>query len=121
MQIDQGNLDLVDAACYLFEMVGLGVFVGDGEENAFRRGEPWDDSTFAPRPNHYVPMIYKDQDTRTVITWGGEQDFTEGWYRAKCSEVVAVLTDENLTNGKSLEGFDLDALRADLGAIADGA
>jgi hypothetical protein len=118
MHIDPKNLDHVDAACYLFDVVGFGIAVGTEEEQDFDHGEPWDDPTSPVEGYHYVPMVYKDADHRTVITWGGEQAITQDWYEGKCNEVVAVLTDENLISGKSLEGFDLDRLKADLIAVA---
>lgn len=114
LHIDPANLEHIDTACYLFEAVGLGVSVGDEEEQAFVDSDPWGNPDSPVSGYHYVPMIGKNPQYRQVITWGGLQDITENWLKAKCTEVVAIISDENLINGKSAEGFDLDRLEHDL-------
>lgn len=119
MHTDPTNLEHVDAACWLFDAVGLGIKIGDAEMEAFDREQPWDNPNWPSDYYHYVPMVGKDTNYRHCVTWGGSQPFTEAWYKAKCEEVVPFLSDENLLNGKSLEGFDVDALEADLEHIGE--
>lgn len=114
MHVDPTNLAHVDAACYLFDAVGWGVSVGPYEEQAFERGQPWAYPTYTIAGYHYVPMVGKDPQYRKIITWGGLQDVSEAWFKGRVGEVVAILTDENLQSGKTLEGFNLDDLKADL-------
>lgn len=117
LQIDATRLDHIDAAVYLFGAVGFGVAVGDREEQEFLHHQPWT----SPGPvdgYHYVPMVGKDPDWRKVVTWGGLQDVGEGWLDAQLKEVVAMVSAEALVGGKSMEGFDMEALLADLEALA---
>jgi hypothetical protein len=118
MQTDPANLEHADAACFLFDAVGLGIEVGEAEMNDFSQGRPWDDPNTSVDGYHYVPYVGKDFDYRYVVTWGGIQPVTERWYKAKVNEVVPILSDEDLlADGKSEDGFDMDALMADLEAV----
>ncbi len=117
LHVDAANLHNIDAACYLFDVVGLGVMVGNEEERAFINRQPWTNPRSTTDTYHYVPMVGKDGKYRYVVTWGGLQAITEEWFKAKVNEVVAVLSDENMISGKTLEGFDADALEADLEAL----
>ncbi len=117
LHVDAANLHNIDAACYLFDVVGLGITVGNQEERAFINRQPWTDPNSIVDGYHYVPMVGKDGKYRYVVTWGGLQPVTEEWFKAKVNEVVAVLSDENMISGKTLEGFDADALEADLEAV----
>lgn len=118
LHVDPANLEHIDAACYLFDAVGLGIEVGNGEMEAFNRYQPWNDPNWPVNGYHFIPMVGKDANYRKAVSWGGLVDLGQEWFKAKVGEVVAVLSDENLIAGKSLEGFDLDALEADLEAIA---
>lgn len=105
-------LSHIDAAAYLFDAVGLGIKVGQKEEDEFEAGEPW----LVPGPVdglHYVPMIGK-ADYRKIVTWGGLQDVGEDWLESNVDQVVAMISSEALMNGKSSEGFDMTALTTDL-------
>lgn len=112
-------LDHVYAAAYLFDAVGLGVNITSSCEDQFDRGEPWSvvhsDSV---EGMHFVPLISKSAAGLGVVTWGAFQLITEEWLRANLVEVVAYLSEESLTNGKSAEGLDLSALQGDLEAVA---
>jgi hypothetical protein len=117
LHVDPTNLAHVDAACYLFEAVGLGIQVGSAEENEFMHARPWVTPGSDSNGGHYVPMIGKDADYRKVVTWGGLQDVGEDWLGTQLTEVVAMVSEEALISGKSAEGFDMAALQADLQAL----
>lgn len=107
--------DYIDAACYWFDAVGLGVVVGDSEEWAFIHHLPWS----APGEGteyHYVPMVGKN-GYRKVVTWGGLQDIGPKWMESNVKEIVAMISREALLNGKSAEGFDMNALRTNLNEL----
>ncbi len=117
LHVDGTHLERVDTAAYLFDAVGLGISVGQQEMQEFTYRQPWANPNSIATGYHYVPMVGKDNDYRYVVTWGGLQAVTEAWLKAKVNEVVAVLSDENLIAGRSLEGFDMDALEADLEGV----
>lgn len=48
------------------------------------------------------------------VTWGRLQSMTLRFYKNYCDEAYAILSPEMLIEGKSLEGFDLAQLQADL-------
>ncbi len=117
LHVDPKNLDHVDAACYLFGAVGLGIAVGPAEQNEFEHARPWLAPGYGSTGGHYVPMVGKDAQYRKIVTWGRLQDVGEDWLNSQLSEVVAVVSEEALTSGKSSEGFDMAALQADLQAL----
>ena len=66
---------------------------------------------------HCVFVPKYDQHGFTCITWGQLKTMTLAFWKKYCDEAIVYLTDERLTNGKSLDGFDLIALRHDLAGI----
>jgi hypothetical protein len=68
---------------------------------------------------HYIPGLGRDaKGNFVVVTWGKIQLMTPRFYKKYCDEVVAYVSEEALTtNGKTLEGFDLAQLKADLNAL----
>lgn len=57
------------------------------------------------------------RDGASCLTWGYAQPMTQGFVETYCDELYAVLSEDWLTNGKSLAGFDLQGLLADLGRV----
>lgn len=117
LQIDAANLDHVDAACYLFGAIGLGVSLPDSAETQFDHGQPWhlvvnDLAT----DYHYVPCVGKAIN-RKVVTWGALQDAEEPWLVTNLKEAIAYISLEDMTNGKTIEGFDIAQLQSDLAAL----
>lgn len=117
LEVNPKNLSHVDAACYLFGAVGLGILVGDTEEREFDSGTAWEKPGSDSTEGHYVPMVGKTAFSRQVVTWGGLQSVGEDWLKSQLNEVVAMVSQEALINGKSAEGFDFAALSADLEAL----
>ena len=69
---------------------------------------------------HAVPVLAYDSDTLTCITWGAKKRMTWEFFARYCDESYAPLSPDWLnTQGKTPEGFDLNALQADLAQIAD--
>ena len=117
MSVDHTNLDHIDAACYLFYAVGLGVQISQQDEDNFLAGQPWTGAN-TPEAYHYVPMIGRDPIYRQCVTWGGLQDIADDWFITNVQEVVAMISAEDLINGRTLEGFDMVSLQADLAEVA---
>lgn len=119
LQIEPGNLDHIDAACYLFGAVGLGVALSDSAETQFDAGQPWHIiPNDPPSDYHFVPYVGRDATYRKVVTWGALQEVSDDWLRANLQEVVAYISTEDMINQRSPEGFAYADLQADLNAIA---
>lgn len=119
---DRRLLDSIASAAYLFGAVGIGVEFPHSAMDQFDNGQPWDLVPGSPIDGgHYVPLIGRVENGNfLVITWGKVQEVTPAFLLAYVDEAVAYISLERLKDGKSLEGFDVDALRADLDALANG-
>lgn len=68
---------------------------------------------------HAVPILAYDAKTLTCVTWGALQKMSWEFFNAYCDEAYAIVTPDFIAaDGKSPSGFNLDALQADLAAIA---
>jgi hypothetical protein len=118
-----GDFDQLVLAMYLFGAAGIGFNFPVSAWNQFDTGVPWDvvAGTPAPTDGHYVPGLGRDPDGNiVVVTWGKTQLMTRKFYETYNDETVAYLSEEMLLPGpkpKSLDGFDLDQLQADLDAL----
>ena len=105
-------------ALYVFECVGIGIQFPGSAMDQFNSSKPWDVPVSAFEGGHYVPVVARPAESMVeVITWGAKQLMTEAFYSACCDEAWAFVSEEDLTAGKSLEGFNLDDLAADLDSI----
>jgi hypothetical protein len=115
--LEPGNWDHLLTALYLFGAVGVGIQFPESAMDQFNAGKPW---TVVPgaqiEGGHYVPLVAR-RGTLRLVTWGREIGMSQGFYLKYCDEAVVYLSEEMLTNGRSPEGFDLAALKADLGAL----
>ena len=84
----------------------------------FQADEPW---TVVPGPaptdGHYVPLIGYDAQHLYCVSWGRVQPMTWDFFETYCDEAWALLSHEFLVNGKSVDGYDFQQLRADLGTL----
>lgn len=106
-------------ALYLFEVVEIGFEVPSSAMDQFRAGKPWTVVHGSPiEGGHDVPIIGRpNAEGLECVTWAAVQHLSEGFYEKYNDEAWAVVSEEMLTGGKSLEGFDLAALNADLEAL----
>lgn len=106
-------------ALYLFEAVEIGFEFPASAMTQFNQGRPW--SLVPGSPNiggHDVPLVGRPTAEGLLgVTWGRLQRMTFGFYRSYNDEAWVVVSEEMLTGGRSLEGFDLMALNADLAAL----
>jgi|SRR5581483_773292 len=63
---------------------------------------------------HAVDAVGYDDQGLTIVTWGALKRMTWSFFSRYCDEAYCLLSTDFLENGKSPEGFDLDALKADL-------
>lgn len=119
MAVEPGNFAHVLEAVYAFGVVGIGFEFPASAMDQFNRGKPW---TYVRgskiEGGHYVPVVGRPgAETLDVVTWGKVQPMTRRFFTNYCDEAFALLSPEMLTGGKSLEGFDLNALNAALSAL----
>lgn len=106
-------------ALYLCDQVAIGFEFPASAMTQFNAGKPW---TIVPNSpiegGHAVEVIGRPSaESVTAVTWGAEQRLTFGFYRTYNDETWAVISEEALNGGRTLEGFDLDTLRADLARL----
>jgi hypothetical protein len=115
LAIKTGDLEEHLAACYLFSAVGIGITFPSTAMAQFNSGQPWDvvpGSTI--EGGHYIPAVARRNGMLVIDTWGAQQSMTDNFFKANNDESIVYLSPEMLTGGKSLEGFDLAQLNADL-------
>jgi|SRR5215831_4417293 len=118
--LELGNMGQLLEALYLFGVVGIGFMFPDSAMDQFNAGKPW---SVVPGPEptegHYVPFVAY-RTTLECVSWGRIQRMTSAFYNKYCDEAWAILSPEMLVGGKSIEGFDLAQLQADLQALQKG-
>ena len=117
-----GDFEELVIALYLFEVVGIGIQAPSYIDNQFAAGGPWTVESGTPDivGGHYIPAVSRHGDTVYIVTWGGRIAMTADFYSTFSDVAVASITTEDLVKGKTLEGFDLAALQADLAALKTG-
>lgn len=117
--LEPGNWDQLLQALYVFEAVGIGIQVPSSAQDQFAKHEPWDVVAGSSiEGGHYVPVVGRQAtDMGVCVTWGALQPFTRAFYERFNDEAWAIVSPEMLSGGKSLEGFDLTALQADLATL----
>jgi len=116
VSIDVKNHTHIQQAIQLFGGVYLGFQVQENCIEDFHAGKPW---TPAPltQDGHAVFATAYDSTGVTVLTWGGTQKATWGWWDECVDEAYAVLPPE-AKKSDFAPGFDFDQLKADLAAVA---
>jgi hypothetical protein len=117
VKLDPGNVNQIEQALYLFEVVGIGIQFPGSAMDQFNNGHPWDVVAGAQiEGGHYIPLVAK-RDNLGVVTWGALQEMTHAFYEKYCDEAWAYISEEDLQEGKSPEGFAIEELQADLAAL----
>lgn len=118
LAIKLGDVNELKTAIYLFSGVGIGFNFPDYAMDEFNTGQSWHlKSGGTIEGGHYVPAVGYSSRYIYVISWGKVVKMTWGFYKKYCDEAICYLSEDFLTNGVSLEGFNVIALRADLGAL----
>lgn len=106
-------------AIYLFSAVGIGFEFPDYAMDEFKAGQTWHLKTGGQIDGgHYVPAIGYNSRYVFVVTWGKVQRMTWGFFKKYNDESVVYISKEMLNAGKSLEGFNLTQLEADLAQLS---
>jgi len=112
--------ELVRAAAYLFGGLYLGLALP-----LTARDQPvweWTGSLAGPSSpgswgGHAVDAVGYTADALTIVTWGSLKQMTWSFWERYCDECYCILSADFLRRGKAPNGFDLEALNADLALI----
>jgi hypothetical protein len=118
LAVDHTRMTDIIAAAYYFQVIGIGIEFPSSAMDQFNAGQPWDVVDGADiEGGHYVSGVAMRGGNLVCVTWGKLQPVTLPFLRKYCDEAVVYLTEEDLVNGKTIDGFDYDALQADLNAL----
>lgn len=112
--------ELVRTGAWLFG----GLYIGLALPQTAQRQATWDwtgSLTGPARPGswggHAVDIVRYGADTLTVVTWGRLLDMTWSFWDRYCDEAYCILSADFLDGDKAPNGFDLEALKADLALV----
>lgn len=116
--IDPRNLYDELEALYLFDIgIAVGILFPDTAMTEFQEGKPWRQTDPNAEEGHAILWDAHSSAYDRVETWARDQEATHAFLAAQVDEAYALLTPEMLAGGKSLEGFDIAALQADLAQL----
>ncbi len=112
--------ELVRSAAWLFGGLYLGLQM---PLRAQRQGTwDWPGSLTGPDApgswgGHAVDVVRYDTETLTAVTWGKLQELTWQFLDRYCDEAYCILSVDFLNGNSAPNGFDLEALKADLALV----
>ncbi len=111
---------LVRTGAFLFG----GVYIGLALPVTAQTQDVWDWTGTLSGPakpgswgGHAVDVVGYDADGLTVVTWGSLKRMTWRFWERYVDEAYCLLSPDFLLGGKAPNGFDLDALKADLALV----
>lgn len=120
MGLEPGNWTQLLEALYAFEVVGIGIEFPQSAMDQFNAGQPWSvvKGNSPIEGGHYIPVVGRPNlNYVEVVTWGTAIRMTKAFYQKYNDESYAFVSQEDLTNGKSIEGYDMTALSAILAKL----
>ena len=119
LALKPGNIQDILLAAYLF-VCGVGLQLPSSALDQAAKRQVWDVVQGSPSEGgHYVPLFGRQADGLLVfVSWGAIQMATQHFVQTYCDEAIAYLSQEDLVNQKSPEGFDYATLTADLARLA---
>jgi hypothetical protein len=112
--------ELVRAAAWLFG----GLYLGLQMPLRAQRQATWDWPGSLTGPDapgswggHAVDIVRYGERTLTAVTWGRLQELTWSFFDRYCDEAYCLLSNDFLAGDRAPNGFDLEALKADLALI----
>jgi hypothetical protein len=121
--IQPGNVTEFKLATWLCGSCGMGIMVGNRQEEQFEAKEVWNfDANDKPDGGHYVPgMGFPAPNQISFPTWGGKALMSYKFYERRCMQAVAYLSFEMLdAKGLSRQQFNKDQLLEYLNAMPKG-
>ncbi len=121
VELKKGDFTQLEEALYLFTNVLIGIKFPASAMVQFNAGQPWDVVKGSKIEGGHCVLVTRKNGRYFVVTWGREIEMTAAFYKKYCDEAYGGLSPEMLNgDGKSLDGFDLAALQADLTALKHG-
>lgn len=118
LALTPGDISDLYVAMYLFGGVGFGFRFPKSAAAQFDAGKPWRVVARSPiEGGHYVPLV-AHRNSILCVTWGRVQHMSLAFYKHYNDESVVYISEERLKDGKSLEGFNLAQLKADLAQLS---
>jgi len=117
VKIDPKNHTHVQQAIALFGGVYLGFQVPENCMAQFMAHETWLPGPLTPSGHAVFAAAYGPQ-TITMLTWGATQNGTWDWWDECVDEAYVILPPE-AQHPNFAKGFDIQALKSDLSAIAN--
>lgn len=115
LSLEVGNETQLKQALSLFSAVGVGIQFPESAMTQFNDKKPWTVVKGSQiEGGHYIPAVGYDSSYIYVVTWGQIQKMSWAFFSKYNDESLVYLSAEMLTNNKSLEGFNLTQLEADL-------
>lgn len=115
LALTPGNTEELKQAIYLFGGVGIGWELPESAQEQFQEGKPW---SVVPgseiEGGHDTAAVGYDADYIYIITWGKIQKVEWAFFARYCDEGIIYFSEENILEGRTLEGFNLSQLQADL-------
>lgn len=118
--IQAGNVAEHKLAVWRFGVVGLGIQVGDSQQDQFNHGVAWDGLTGGNVGGHYVPLVAYRDEVFWCVTWGKLQALTPRFLQTHNDESIAYFSTDMLNGGKSIDGLDQAALLDDFNQLTKG-
>jgi hypothetical protein len=119
-RVSTADHKLAQTAAWLFG----GLYIGLALPLSARDQETWDwngSLTGDDRPGswggHAVDVVRYDADALAVVTWGSLKSMTWSFWDRYCDEAYCIISKDFLDGDRAPNGFDLQALRADLDLV----
>lgn len=124
-QLDQHNSYHLKKALYLFGGVNLGLALPISAQFQIEEGVlhvlSTGNRTGIAKPGswggHAVFATEYDEQYITIVTWGITLKMTWNFFYSYCDEAYAIISKDFFTQNIAPNGFDIDALKSDLGLI----
>lgn len=119
VKLDPKNWDQLMEAAYIFGVVGIGFEFPDSAMDQFNQNKDWDVVQGAQiEGGHYVPVVGRTSTLKGgAVSWAKRQGFTKAFYEAYNDETWALVSQEELKNGKNERGFDFAGLNTALSQL----
>lgn len=118
LAIEPGDVQHMLAAAYVFQAIAVGVEVPASAMDQFGAVMPWHiEGELTIEGGHYVPLVARMDGMFWCVTWNKLQPMDDDWLHRFNDETLVYLSEEMLAGGKTIDGFDLEALQADLATL----
>lgn len=114
----QYNAEQYNETLYLFDGVPTGIQCPDSAQTQFQNGVPWSVVRGARVEGGHGILGSARDALLKVATWGQDQEVEEAFMSKYYDEAYVVISQDDIVNGKSPEGYDFSTLPADMEALA---